>query len=103
MDFNAGVELDRAGLSGQFQRFVEAVQFIFLNLFCCFLIFFAAAFQARTSDRLQTFLDMRFGVVGLRRGVACFFTGFLFGFLGSLVEGFLAGREIGRASCRERV
>ena len=33
---------------------------------------------------------MRFGVVGLRCGVASFFTGFLFGFLSSLVEGFLA-------------
>ena len=90
MDFNAGVELDRAGLSRQFQRFIKAIQFIFLNLLRSFLIFFAAALQARTRDWLRAFLDMCFGVVGLRRSVACFFTGFFLGFFSSLVEGFLA-------------
>ena len=63
---------------------------MFLNLLRSLLVFLAAALQAWASDWLRAFLDMCFGVVRLRRGVACFFAGFLFSFLGSLVEGFLA-------------
>ena len=41
-------------------------------------------------DKVPDASNMCFGIVGLRRGVACFFASFLFGFLGSLIEGFLA-------------
>ena len=80
VDFNAGVKFSRAGFDGEFQGISEAVCFTSFEFFGDFLIFFAAAFEFWTSDRLWTIFDVGFGFLGLRSGVACFFAGFLFYF-----------------------